>query len=81
MLAEYEDLIAIGAYRQGTNPRLGSAISCRDELHQFLRQELGLCATLRETQEWAIRIAEKYRAGCARPDMAAAAGTIMESGM
>lgn len=81
VLAEYEDLIAIGAYRQGTNPRLDSAIGCRDELHQFLRQELGLCATLRETQEWAIRIAEKYRAGCVRADVGAVAGTIMEAGM
>ncbi len=78
VLAEYEDLMAIGAYRQGTNPRLDSAICCRDELDHFLRQGLRLCAEPRRTQEWAFRIAEKYRAGCARPSVAAVAGTVLE---
>ena len=78
VLAEYEDLIAIGAYRQGTNPRLDSAICCRDELDHFLRQGLRLCAEPRRTQEWAFRIAEKYRAGCACPSVAAVAGTVLE---
>ena len=78
VLAEYKDLIAIGAYRQGTNPRLDSAICCRDELDHFLRQGLRLCAEPRRTQEWAFRIAEKYRAGCACPSVAAVAGTVLE---
>ncbi len=35
---EREDLIAIGAYQQGTDPRTDAAIAMRDEIERFLRQ-------------------------------------------
>ena len=36
-----EDLINIGAYKRGTNPRLDRAIDKRDQIMQFLRQRPG----------------------------------------
>lgn len=35
-----EDLIAIGAYKSGTNPRLDDAIARIDRVNQFLKQEI-----------------------------------------
>jgi flagellum-specific ATP synthase len=35
---EAEDLITIGAYRSGSNPKVDWAISCIDEINNFLRQ-------------------------------------------
>ncbi|MEE3370784.1 MAG: FliI/YscN family ATPase [Planctomycetota bacterium] len=81
VLAEYEDLIAIGAYRRGANQRLDSAIRYRDELNEFLRQGLRVCATPREIQEWAARVAEKYRAGCEHPYVPSEADATMGSEM
>jgi flagellum-specific ATP synthase len=36
-----EDLISIGAYRPGTNPRIDEAVAKLDAVHAFLRQGLG----------------------------------------
>ena len=80
VLAEYEDLIAIGAYRPGSNPKVDAAMRHRDELNQFLRQGLGLCATPLETHEWADRLAEKYRAGCCPGGAERPPKTARESG-
>ena len=41
ILATYEearDLIDIGAYKKGSNPRIDEAISLIDKCHTFLRQ-------------------------------------------
>ncbi len=35
-----EDLVSIGAYKAGTNPRLDFALSKMDTLNQFLRQDV-----------------------------------------
>jgi flagellum-specific ATP synthase len=51
-LAEYqrsEDLINLGAYAAGTNPRLDLAIKMRPKLLDFLKQEPSVCETLDET--------------------------------
>jgi flagellum-specific ATP synthase len=38
---EAEDLLAIGAYRPGTNPRLDEALAVMPKLEAFLQQEIG----------------------------------------
>jgi flagellum-specific ATP synthase len=37
--AEKEDLIAVGAYEEGTNPEVDASIALRPELNRYLRQE------------------------------------------
>ena len=37
---ENEDLISIGAYRQGANPTVDTAIAMREEISRFLRQQV-----------------------------------------
>src|SRR5579885_551223 len=62
-LAEYrrsEDLINLGAYAAGANPRLDAAIQPRPQLLDFLRQDAHASSTLEETlaqmQEIAARL-------------------------
>jgi flagellum-specific ATP synthase len=60
VLGEHEDLISIGAYRQGTNATLDLAIAARDEIQRFLRQAVtetssveAACASLVQmTSKW-----------------------------
>ncbi len=57
-LAEYrrsEDLINLGAYAAGSNPRLDSAIKLRPKLMNFLRQEPQTCEHIERTR---ARLAE-----------------------
>ncbi|MBV9081222.1 MAG: FliI/YscN family ATPase [Acidobacteriaceae bacterium] len=46
-----QDLINLGAYVSGSNPRLDGAIRQRGSIEQFLRQEAGQSAPLGETLE------------------------------
>jgi FliI/YscN family ATPase len=45
-----EDLIQLGAYAAGTNPRLDAAIQARPQLLEFLRQEVAGKSALEETR-------------------------------
>jgi flagellum-specific ATP synthase len=36
----YEDVITIGAYKEGTNPKLDYAIKMMDKLKAFLKQDI-----------------------------------------
>ncbi len=52
-LAAYEqsrDLIELGAYVAGSNPRLGASIRAQAQIQDFLRQEPGVKTPLAETQ-------------------------------
>ncbi len=57
---DHEDLINIGAYRQGTSPAVDLAIVARDEIRRFLEQnvseassvELARAALLQMTAKW-----------------------------
>ncbi len=57
---EHEDLISIGAYRQGSSPAVDLAIAARDEIRRFLEQkvadassvELARAALLQMTAKW-----------------------------
>src|SRR3712207_1436014 len=47
-LREKEDLIAIGAYQQGTDPTVDNALAKRDEIAAFLQQSVEHCSTAEE---------------------------------
>lgn len=49
ILERSEDLINLGAYASGSNPRLDAAIRVREEIAKFLRQEAGSNAPLADT--------------------------------
>jgi FliI/YscN family ATPase len=51
VLERSEDLINLGAYVSGSNPRLDAAMQLRPGLEAFLRQEVGANALLEETLE------------------------------
>lgn len=45
-----EDLINLGAYVSGSNPRLDAAIRCRDSIIGFLKQDAGISSSAEETR-------------------------------
>jgi flagellum-specific ATP synthase len=49
ILERSEDLINLGAYVSGSNPRLDAAIRVREEITKFLKQDAGASAPLAET--------------------------------
>ncbi|MFP4528272.1 MAG: flagellar protein export ATPase FliI [Candidatus Kapaibacterium sp.] len=56
---EAEDLISIGAYQKGSNPRLDKAIELRDEINGFLTQEIEEFCDYEETLDRLLKIADK----------------------
>jgi len=54
---ENEDLLSIGAYRQGTNKPLDIAIEMRDQIDQLLQQKVDQRATLDEMRKAVIALA------------------------
>ncbi|RMF75887.1 MAG: FliI/YscN family ATPase [Acidobacteria bacterium] len=59
---ESADLIAIGAYREGSDPELDRAIAVVPKIEAFLRQDLSRPSPLDETRRQLVELA----AGCAR---------------
>ena len=62
LLAAYEearDLIAIGAYVRGSDPRVDEAIRLREELERFLRQQPDEAATFEETRTWLLGLVQR----------------------
>jgi flagellum-specific ATP synthase len=52
LLADYagsEDLISVGAYKQGSNPRIDEAVAKREALEDFLIQEISEKSSITET--------------------------------
>ncbi|MCF8039607.1 MAG: flagellum-specific ATP synthase FliI, partial [Desulfohalobiaceae bacterium] len=49
--AEQEDLINIGAYKQGANPRIDKALKHIEAVNAFLRQDLREKASLEQTRQ------------------------------
>jgi flagellum-specific ATP synthase len=49
--AEQEDLINIGAYKKGSNPKVDAAIDSIDRVNRFLRQDRSEAATFEQTRE------------------------------
>jgi len=62
LLAAFEearDLIAIGAYVRGSDPRVDEALELRPELERFLRQEAAEAADFEDTRSWLLRLARR----------------------
>lgn len=57
-----EDLIQLGAYVSGANPRLDRSIRLRSEIMDFLRQEKDAISPLQETRAGMAGIAAKFGA-------------------
>jgi flagellum-specific ATP synthase len=55
-LREKEDLIAIGAYQQGTDPTVDTALSKRDEIAAFLQQAVEHCSTGEEADSGLLEL-------------------------
>ncbi len=70
--AENEDLINIGAYRQGSNPRIDMAIRLKDEIDRFLRQRVDEQASVPSAQEQLMALVRKC--SIAQPNLKAAGG-------
>ncbi len=56
---DHEDLISIGAYRRGSNPKVDAAIELLDDINGFLRQSVNQPATLEEAREGLMQICRK----------------------
>ncbi len=54
-----EDLISVGAYQKGTNPKIDRAISMHEVLTQFLKQDIDETHTFEETVNKLIEITTK----------------------
>lgn len=48
---DHEDLIAIGAYRRGTNPKVDAAIVLQDEVNRFLRQDIAEASSIESARD------------------------------
>lgn len=62
LIASYrnsEDLITVGAYQRGTNPKLDRAIAFHDVINNFLRQEIDETHSFDGTVNQLIQITEK----------------------
>lgn len=72
-LDENEDLLAIGAYRKGSNAVLDAAVAMRESIEQFLRQETREGAPLEQTRASLVELGAKCQAALAATTAAGAA--------
>ncbi|MFO0885791.1 MAG: FliI/YscN family ATPase [Pirellulales bacterium] len=62
LLATYrdnEDLISIGAYRQGANPMIDAAIAMREEIQKFLRQAVEDRSSVERARTELVQLAQR----------------------
>ena len=62
VLDRSEDLINLGAYASGANPKLDAAIRLRSGIETFLKQEAGANAGLEETLDRMSQLANSMQA-------------------
>lgn len=53
---DHEDLISVGAYRRGSNPKVDLAIAMQDAINGYLRQAVDQPSTLAETQKALLQL-------------------------
>jgi flagellum-specific ATP synthase len=58
----HEDLIAVGAYKSGTDPLVDAALALRAQTEAFLRQEAGDASTPEETWRRLTQLAAAHPA-------------------
>ena len=54
-----EDLVNLGAYSAGSNPKLDRALQARDDVEAFLKQDLSRSAPIESTIDQLRALAEK----------------------
>jgi flagellum-specific ATP synthase len=59
---DHEDLISIGAYRQGANPTVDAAIAMRDEIHRYLRQAIHDRSSVESAGAELLKLAQRCQA-------------------
>jgi len=57
---DHEDLISIGAYRQGSNRTVDLAIAMMEEIRRYLRQPVEQPATLEEARDGLMQLYRQY---------------------
>jgi len=67
---EHEDLISIGAYRQGANPTVDAAISMRDEINRYLRQAIEQPSSVETSRGELLQLAQRCQAARKSPQPA-----------
>src|SRR5262245_52814515 len=56
---DHEDLISIGAYRQGANPTVDAAIVMREEINRFLRQAIEEPSSVEAARGELLKLAQR----------------------
>jgi flagellum-specific ATP synthase len=56
---DHEDLVSIGAYRSGANPRVDTALAMNDEIEEFLCQAVNESTTLEENRLALMKLAAR----------------------
>ena len=59
VLQENEDLLSIGAYRQGTNREIDVAVAMKDEINGLLRQQVDEHSSLADVRKAVMQLAQK----------------------
>lgn len=59
VLQDNEDLLSIGAYRQGTNRQLDTAVAMQEEIHALLKQQVHEQASLDQIRGSLAQLAQK----------------------
>ena len=59
LLQENEDLLSIGAYRQGTNRELDVAVAMKEEINGLLRQQVDEHSSLADVRTAVLQLAQK----------------------
>ena len=62
---EHEDLITIGAYRQGSNPSVDTAIAMREPIRKYLRQAVNESCTVPSARAQLMKLRQAAATGVA----------------
>jgi flagellum-specific ATP synthase len=72
---DHEDLISIGAYRQGANALVDAAIAMREDIHRYLRQAIDERSSVEAARNELVALAQRCLAARKPPAAPAAAKT------
>ncbi len=71
---DHEDLISIGAYRQGANPTVDASIAMKEEIQKFLRQAVEDRSSVEQARTELVQLAQRCMAARRPPAVVPAAG-------